>query len=339
MAAHEQSRGPQGAEGGAVPAARVPDFFIAGHPKCGTTALYLALRLHPQVYMSRVKETQFFSGEIRAEAARRHGSRLPQTLEQYLGLFAGAAPGQLAGEASPSYLRSPTAAREIAALNPHARIIAIFREPASFLRSLHLQLVQSMIEPERDLARALALEPERRAGRKLPRGGRWRETLAYSEHVRYVEQLRRYHEVFPREQVLVLIYDDFRADNEGTVRRVQRFLGIDDTVPVQTIEANPTVGVRAGALHSATRRMHDAQGPLASNAKTLVNSVFPRERRRELFRPLRLRVNQRVIYGQPQPPDEGLMADLRARYRDEVAALGEYLDRDLLSLWGDEPAA
>ncbi len=42
----------------------------------------------------------------------------------------------------------------------------------------------------------------------------------YSEHVRYVEQLRRYHAVFPAEQVLVLIYDDFRADNEATLRRV-----------------------------------------------------------------------------------------------------------------------
>src|SRR5271166_1569105 len=103
MATREQApRSSDQAQTGA-PAPRTPDFFIAGHPKCGTTALYLALRQHPQIYMSPIKEPQFFSGEIRAEASRRPGSRLPQTLEDYLALFAGATPEQRAGEASPSY--------------------------------------------------------------------------------------------------------------------------------------------------------------------------------------------------------------------------------------------
>ncbi len=315
---------------------RVPDFFIAGHPKCGTTALYLALRSHPQVYMSAVKEPQYFSGEIRAEAARRPASRLPQTLEDYLALFAPAGRDQLAGEASPSYLRSSTAAAEIAALNPAARIIAIFREPAGFLRSLHLQYVQTMIEPERDLERALELEDARREGRNLPGGTHWRQTLLYSEHVRYVEQLRRYQAVFPPEQMLVLIYDDFRADNEATVRRVQRFLGIDDTLPVHTIEANPSIAVRSGALHNVVRSLQLAEdGPLGA-AKRLANTVLPRNRRRALFAPVRRRVNRRVRFARPDPLDEALTAQLRERFRGEVLALAEYLDRDLLSLWGYE---
>ena len=63
--------------------------------------------------------------------------------------------------------------------------------------------------------------------------------------MRYVEQLERYAAVFPPEQMLVLIYDDFRRDNEGTVRRVLRFLGVDESEPIAAIEANPTVHVRS----------------------------------------------------------------------------------------------
>ena len=74
----------------------------------------------------------------------------------------------------------------------------------------------------------------------------------YSEHVRYVEQLRRYDAVFPREQMLVLIYDDFRADNEATVRQVLRFLGVDDDAADRGVEANPTVQRALGS--PATQR-------------------------------------------------------------------------------------
>src|SRR5437763_1909179 len=82
--------------------------------------------------------------------------------------------------------------------------------------------------------------PLRREGREMPRFAFWPRTLMYSERVRYAEQLRRFHAAFPREQVLVLIYDDFRADNEGTVREVLRFLGVDETYPVAITDLNPT---------------------------------------------------------------------------------------------------
>jgi hypothetical protein len=225
---------------------RAPDFFIVGHPKCGTTALYEMLRRQPGIYMPALKEPQFFAEEMREGPRPEH---LPDTLEQYLALFDGARSDQLLGEASPSYLRSRTAAGAIADLQPSARIIAILREPASLLRSVHLQFVQAAIETEHDLRKALALEPERRQGRSLPRHGIWPQALRYSEHVRYVEQLRRYHAAFGADQVLVLIYDDFRADNEGTVGKVLSFLGVEHAAPVHALEANPSVAARSPVLH------------------------------------------------------------------------------------------
>src|SRR6185312_1106844 len=217
---------------------RAPDFFIVGHPKSGTSALYQMLRAHPQIHMPR-KEPAFFAPELRSSARYAGG------IDEYLALFADARPEQLIGEATTMYLFSHSAAARIAETQPQARIIAILREPASFLRSLHLQLLQSNVEDEPDLRKAIALEPARAEGRSIPRNSARPQSLAYSEHVRYTEQLRRYHAAFPREQVLVLVYEEFRADNERTVGEVLRFLQLDDTAPVDVVEANPTVGVRS----------------------------------------------------------------------------------------------
>ena len=199
---------------------RLPDFFIVGHAKSGTTALYEMLRSHPQIFMPDFKEPWFFATDMRPRFMPPRAGPLPQTLEEYMTLFADARPDQRAGEASASYLWSRTAAAQIAEVQPAARIIAILREPASFLRSLHMQFLQSHVEAKRDLRTALELEGERREGRRIPRGSHRPQLLLYSEHVRYVEQLRRYHDLFPRSQVLVLIYDDFRNDNEIAVRSV-----------------------------------------------------------------------------------------------------------------------
>jgi hypothetical protein len=301
--------------------ARVPDFFIVGHHKSGTTALYQMLRRHPQIFMPKLKEPKFFATDLPARLEPPATGRLPATLEQYLALFDEARPEQLLGEASPSYLRSRTAAAEIAAVQPRARIIAILREPASFVRSMHLELVQEHVELEKDLAKALAAENVVRAGQPLRR---------YSDHVLYTEQLRRYHDTFGPERVLVLIYDDFRSDNEATVRKVLRFLEVDDTAPIELIEANPTVGVRSIRLDATVRALYEGRGPLARAVKATLTALTPERLRRGGLETLR----RRLVYGRPRQADERLMADLRRRFAPEVVALGEYLDRDLVSLWG-----
>ena len=307
---------------------RLPDFFIVGHAKSGTTALYEMLRGRPQIFMSELKETRFFAAELHPRHPQaRSPNRHPQTLSEYVALFARARPEQLVGEASPSYLRSHAAAERIAKLRPDARIVAILREPASFLRSLHLQLLQAHVESEKDLRRALALEDSRRREQEL--GNPLAQGLLYSEHVRYVEQLRRFHAVFPREQVLVLIYDDYLADNEGTVREVLRFLDVDDGSPIEALQANPTVQVRSPRIYGLVRSLYMGRGPVAGAAKKAIVAVTPRRLRRRA-----LTLERRVQWGRPETPDEELMHELRKRFEGEVVALSEYLDRDLVKLWG-----
>ena len=303
---------------------RVPDFFIVGHPKCGTTALYEMLRSNPGIYMPELKETRFFARELHPHT--QPSSSHPDTLAEYLSLFEQARPDQRTGEASPSYLRSHLAAARIAELQPSARIIAILREPASFLRSLHLELMRDHVETEADLARAMALEEVRRRAEAISRS----PGLVYSEYVRYVEQLRRYYAVFAPEQILVLIYDDFRADNAETVRRVLRHLDVEASGPIELTEANPTVRVRSVRVNELVRSLYMGRGPLARAIKAPITALTPQRLRRSGLQALQ----RRAVYGKPRPPDEKLMLGLRRRFKGEVVALSEYLDRDLVTLWG-----
>jgi hypothetical protein len=308
---------------------RAPDFFIIGQPKSGTTALYEILRRHPQIYMPKRKEPVYMASDLHAGLWSTVRTR-PRTLEDYLALFAPARSEQRVGEASSVYLWSRTAAANIAELQPAARVIAILREPASFLRSLHLQLLQNHIETEKDFGRAISLEEVRREGKCFPRNCPFPQALLYSERVRYVEQLRRYHAVFPPEQVLVLIYDDFRRDNEGTVREVLRFLEVDDDLPIELLEANPTVRVRSKQLDDLVRVAPVAGGPVTRGVKAGVKALTSRRVRHGALRVAR----RRLLYAEPPPPNDTVMLELRRRFRGDVAALSEYLDRDLVSLWG-----
>ncbi len=309
----------------------MPDFFIVGQPKSGTTALYEMLRHHPQIHMPAGKEPWYFARELHERTPPRPEGT-PATLAQYLELFAAARPGQRVGEASALYLWSRTAARGIAEVVPAARIVAILREPAALLRSLHLQFVETYVETETDLRTALSLEGQRREGRRIPRHTYWPRVLLYSEHVRYVEQLRRYHELFGRDRMLVLIYDDFRADNEATVRRVLRFLDVDDTVPIDPVEANPTVSARSQRLHELLHAVSVGHGPFSLTVKGTVKALTPTGLRRRA----RDALQRRIVFAPPPPPDAQLAAELRRRFRGEVAALSEYLGRDLVTLWGYE---
>ncbi|MGH9169510.1 MAG: sulfotransferase [Acidimicrobiales bacterium] len=343
---------------------RVPDFFVVGQAKSGTTALYEMLRTHPSIFMPAVKEPRYlasdafvrqarFSPGIEADgyaalfggAASDQGSDSAlshdlyareaqravsgiETLTQYLALFEPAEPGQLLGEASPRYLPSRAAPKAIAALNPGARTVAIFREPASFLRSLHLQRVQSGQETSPDLSSALRLD--------LVASGRQHDpAFTYSDvnywsRIQYTEQLRRYHAVLPREQTLNLIYDDFRDDNEATVRLVLAFLGVDPSVPMTSLKANPTIGVRSIGLREAAYRVRDGRGsPAATATNKVVKSIMPRLARRWLLRT----AEDRVLYTRSPQIDEEVMAEIRRQARPEVERFSQQMGRDLLALW------
>jgi hypothetical protein len=285
------------------------------------------LRQHPQIYMPALKEPQFLVSDApaRPELADKLPREIkkPHTLEDYLALFDDAQPGQRVGESSTFYLWSRDAAARIAELQPEARIIAILREPVSFLRSLHLTFLLISYETERNLQKAMSLEAARREGKHIPRFSARPQLLQYSDHVRYVEQLRRYEDRFGAGRVLVLVFDDLWGDTQAAIRRVLRFLEVDDEYPINRVNTNITKrAVRSPKLKNLLESIAAWRGP-------------PRAARIEpLARNAARLIRHRFVFGEQPTLDEGFAMELRRRFKGEVVALSDYLGRDLVTLWG-----
>ena len=213
-------------------------------------------------------------------------------------------------------------------MRPDARNIAIIREPASFLRSLHLQLLQNRHESVYDFREAVELDQARREGKHIPSRSYWPSALIYSDRVRYVEQLRRYHEAFGPEQVLVLIYDDFRDDNaaalaqRGALPRCVR--GGDRARRGEPDDLHPRA--RGDTAAQAPPRAAPAVADAAGHRQGATTNGM-RERYFYSLVP-------RAVHGRPPAEDEEFMRELRRRFKPEVVALSEYLQRDLVALWG-----
>ena len=135
----------------------IPDFVIVGAPKCGTTALASYLDGHPRIFLSRVKEPNYFCFDA-------PGLRVVDRLETYSGLFTPAQPGQLCGEASTAYLFSHAAVPAILESNPAARIIVLVRNPLEMVVAHHHEKLHHFEENEPDFEIAWRLSARARAG-------------------------------------------------------------------------------------------------------------------------------------------------------------------------------
>jgi hypothetical protein len=206
----------------------LPDFYIVGAPKAGTTALHAALRAHPRIYLSPVKEPKYFL--CAGRPPRRRDQRGPGDAhsarewvwrrDRYEGLFASAPPGAVRGESTPFYLYDRAAQRRIRELTPRARLIAVLRDPVDRAYSNWMHLWSDGLETIPSFPDAIAAEPDRIAAGYAPF---WH----YRGLGLYGEQLEHLYSLFPREQVLVLRYRDLVDSPVETLDGVARFLGIE----------------------------------------------------------------------------------------------------------------
>ena len=153
---------------------RLPNFFIIGAPKAGTTALYRCLQQHPEIYMSGVKEPMYFwaSAELaqRGVPAEQPAPATPiiRRPRDYALLFAQAAHQTALGEASTVYLQSAATAQNLRRVLPGSRLIAILRQPAERAYSSYLFSVDKLGETAATFDDALRLEESRRAAGWYP---------------------------------------------------------------------------------------------------------------------------------------------------------------------------
>jgi hypothetical protein len=248
----------------------LPNFFIVGAPKCGTTALHAYLAQHPDVFMSDPKEPHYFGSDLDFRYRRRPSD------EQYRSYFARAGDRRRIGEASVWYLYSECAADEIADAVPEARIIVMLRDPVEMIPSLHSQFVYNGHE-DLGLADALAAEEERAAGRRIPAHANFPQGLLYRRVATYAPQLARYLERFGRDRVHVIVYDDFRADTAGTYRATLAFLDVDP-------DHRPEFAVVNASKRSRNMLLRRALNDPPEWLRKAARRVAPQGVRRRLYR-------------------------------------------------------
>ena len=286
----------------------LPNFIVIGAAKAGTTALYWYLAEHPAVFMSPVKETNYFAYGVGPDGRLLYGDpehhAFPvKTLGEYEQLFAAAAQASAVGEASPIYLECPQAAERIRARLPAVRLICALRHPVDRAYSDYLMYVRS---------RGRRFDPAVELSPAAP----WARPDSHWMRIsRYAESLERYLEAFPRTQLHVLLFDDLRRAPLDAVQDIYRFVGVDPGF-VPDLETPHNVGGIP-----ANRAL---EGVLTS--RTLRAAVQPWIPVRAINWVRRLRT--RNLRAAPPLPAE-LKRQLTEPFRDDIARTSALIGRGL----------
>lgn len=301
---------------------RWPDIFIVGAMKAGTTSLYNLLGEHPDLFLPREKEPSYFlwsnyCSSTQFKVPTRRGLisadhwMVVRTQRQYQALFRRAGPDQMTGEASTFYLPDPHVAERIRLAVPHAKIIAILRNPVERAYSAYSFQQSLGVEPAPTFREAILAEQ---------RGDR-NEWLYGWRHIHcsnYARQLQRYYREFGEDAVLVLDFDAFNRDPHATARRIFAFIGLDPSIELQGREASNRTAIPANAL--ATRAKFLLSRP--NSFKDTLKHVLPRVARRELRQAALSFVDR---FSKPPQPlgsdDRELLLELLAPDRERLRRL------------------
>lgn len=219
---------------------KLPNFLIIGAAKAGTSSLYYYLKQHPQIYMSSLKEPKFFAFEgeeldFQGPAKNNIKKFSVTTFEEYQQLFAGVTEEIAVGEASPIYFEHPKAAQRIKHYIPEAKMIAVLRHPAERAFSAFSHLVREGYETL-SFEEALQKEDERI-------NQKWIPLFYYKQIGFYYSHLKRYFELFEREQIKIYLYEELAANSIDVIKDIFKFLNVDhDFVPDLTrknVSGNP----------------------------------------------------------------------------------------------------
>lgn len=273
----------------------VPNFLYIGTSKAGSTWLFNALAVHPQVYLASSKGLYYFD------------QHLDRGEDWYLAHFADAAGEPARGEISHSYLSSPEAAARIAAMNPDMRLLACLREPVDRAFSDYLDLVKN---GQYDGPFESAIE---RFPRLVDRG-------------RYATHLQRYLDQFGADQVHVSLFDDLRVDAQAYADDVFGFLRVERLeLPASAMKRRMPAGqMRSRGAASAAKR-----------ASRLALRLGLRRTRSRVKRSTLIRQALYKPYSEDRPTvDPATAAELRTAFTPEMEALDGLLPTPVSSRWG-----
>jgi Sulfotransferase domain len=292
---------------------RMPNLFIIGAAKAGTTALYDYLTQHPQVYLSRVKEPMFFSRE------EKYARGLDWYEAEY---FNGAEDYPVRSEATPHYLywseKVAPRIKDVYGERP-VKFIVSLRDPVSRAYSWYWNMVREGRE-DLDFDEALRVEEDRLKQNRYELYQRGSMVYGYYTGSRYASLLQPYLELFSLESFFFVFQDDLKSRENETCKEIFEFLGIASTIQINTSNSNPAAMPRSRLLHQ-TLRQH-------SLFKEFIKPFIPTRIRR----PLKSKMMQANLRETPYVPlDPQLAHQLRLSYRPEIEKLEKITSRDLSS--------
>ncbi len=309
-----------------------PNFFIVGAAKAGTTSVYNYLLGHPQVYLSPIKEPHHFSTDINLEYLRDSDKKklsaqaIDKFIEsdmndilhrayitdrkQYLALFRFANNAKAIGEASVSYLYSKTAAEEIFAFNPSAKIIIVLRNPSKRAWSHYLMDLRI---GNTHLSFKNALEEDRKHPYKT-----WGAASLYIELGFYYEQVKRYLDIFPNENVHIILQEDLKKDSQEIIKNIYSFLNIDENFQPNLSSKHNSANIPRNKILNKIMGL----GVLRVHVRKLLKRS-----------PLKLKL-KKLIYIKPEisTEDNDVIQSLNKLYMEDIHKLEELINRDL-STW------
>lgn len=295
---------------------RKPNFYIVGGYKCGTSLMHHFLRQHSEIFMPEVKEIYHFGSDLTFKYPK-------VTKEEYLEFFAGGKNEKRIGDATAAYLISRNAAKEIKQFNPYAKIIIMLRNPVELIYSLHSEMVYQGYELIKDFSSAINAEDARRQGKDISSYIRCPvENLYYLKVPLFTSQVKKYFDVFGKENVHIIIFDDLKRDTAGEYRKTLQFLGVSEQFQPNFKIVNPNKTVRSEKVRNFLKNA-------PHKYKQLGKILFPfRMLRGKIFRGL-LFMNTRNV-NRPSMPEK-LEYELKMHFKPEVNQLSTLLKRDLTS--------
>lgn len=296
---------------------RIPNLFLVGAPKSGTSAIWRFLKQHPDIWMTERKEIfPVFDTDLKYH--------IPAiNLDDYRANFKEAGDQKIVGEANVFNLVSKEAALRIKEFSPDARILIMLRNPIEMAWALHGEQVFNGNEPL-TFEEALESEPERRNGKGIPKGISFsEESLCYTYMASYFEQVKRYLDVFGRENVQITLFKDFQTDNAMAYQQILRFLEVNDLFQPEFKIVNPSQEVRSKRFRRFMRHLPEG---VRSTSRVLIPHKPTRKR---VFDAV-LRVNSKEVQREEMTSNTRTL--LKNNLSPDVRALEKLLEKDL-SAW------
>ncbi len=278
------------------------DFIGIGAQKSGTSWAYTCLYDHPQV-CAPLKEIHFFSR-----------SRFEKGQEWYESHFNKCEPASVKGEFSTSYLSSPEAPYRIHAAYPNAKLIAILRNPIDRAYSQYRNAIKAGEIPESMSFETFATQEK-----------------SVLEQGKYAEQLDRYFSLFPREQLLVLVYEDIKKDPIAFMRRMYDFLGVDPTFVSSMV--HDEINIARTPKHVLIDRvMHHTSETLRKSGLDRFVHLVRKSGLPDLVRSFNTKQSDKTKH--TKTFNRVVFTDY---FREDVAKLSERIHRDMLEEWSIHP--